>query len=140
MSSDECEKISTFLLAYIKKHFKATPGKNKFIKASLGKTKNVNRLSCRAVNYWDLRVQGPVSPSPALKGLLDSPEHFTTAEKVLYWTRKSTGTRESKGGESTSPKVGLVPALVWGKNLKKSLLWPLVKSSQLLIASGIFRY
>ena len=39
-------------------------------------------------------LPGLASPSPAFKGLLDSPEHF----KDLYWTCESTG------GESTSTK------------------------------------
>ncbi len=59
----------------------------------------------RAVNL-DSRVQGlagPVwtrGPGPTSKDSSDS----LKAWKLLYRTRESTGTRESKGGESASPK------------------------------------
>ena len=49
----------------------------------------------------DLRVQaGLASPSP----LQRTRTRAIKAKKLLYWTRESTGTRESKVGESTSPK------------------------------------
>ncbi len=68
----------------------------------------------RAVNWEsrDSRVcPGLASPSTPSKDSPDSPREaleviwaYFKAWKLLYRTRKSTGTRESKSGESTSPK------------------------------------
>ena len=86
----------------------------------------------RAVN-WDSRVLGLTGPGrtresgSTLMDPRDSPgDSFSScnfkAEDLLYRTRESTGTRESKQGESTSPK-SWTPSR---SNRYHEIMWPVL--------------